>query len=133
MAAQDPKAAEERTQLRDIVVERKEALGLSYERLAARCVNPQTGQQTVKSSWLHRLATGKPVEAPDYEALVGMAEGLDVIVGVLQDAASAQFFGVQKVFSESAEGQAFLQDADKLTAEQREAIRRLMRSLNQGE
>jgi hypothetical protein len=133
MAARDPRETGERTQLRDIVVQRKDELGLGYERLAARCVDPETGEQTVKSSWLHRLATGKPVEAPDYETLRGMAAGLGVPVGVLQDAAGAQFFGTEKVFSESAEARAFLEDADRLTDAQREAIRALMRSLTEGQ
>lgn len=132
MAAQDPQATSERTQLRDIVVQRKEELGLGYERLAARCIDPESGTQTVKSSWLHRLATGENVEPPRYEMLRGMAAGLDLPVGVLQDAASAQFFGASKVFSESAEAQAFLEDADRLTPAQREAIRALMQSLTQG-
>jgi hypothetical protein len=133
MAARDPRKTSERTQFRDIVVQRKEALGLGYERLAARCIDPATGEQTVKSSWLHRLATGENVEPPKYEMLLGMAAGLEVPVGVLQDAASAQFFGVQKVvFSETAEAQAFLEDADRLTETQREAVRALMRSLTQG-
>jgi hypothetical protein len=129
MAARDPRAASERTQLRDIVMQRKDELGLGYERLAARCIDPETGEQTVKSSWLHRLATGKPVEAPDYETLRGMAAGLEVSVAVLQDASSAQFFGAEKVFSDSADGQAFLEDADRLSPAQREAIRALMRSM----
>lgn len=133
MAARDPQWAGERTQLRDIVNERKEELGLGYERLAARCIDPESGEQTVKSSWLHRLATGKPVEAPNYETLRGMAAGLDVPVGVLQDAASAQFFGVDPVFSETAEGRAFLADADRLTPAQRAAVRALMRSMTEGQ
>ncbi|MFF7130321.1 hypothetical protein [Streptomyces sp. NPDC008240] len=133
MAARDPKTGE-RTQFRDIVVQRKEELGLGYERLAARCIDPETGEQTVKSSWLHRVATGENVEPPKYEMLRGMAAGFGVPVGVLQDAASAQFFGVQRIaFSESAEGQAFLEDADRLTPAQREAIRALMRSLTEGQ
>jgi hypothetical protein len=133
MAARDPKATGERTQLRDIVVQRKEELGLGYERLAARCIDPETGEQTVKSSWLHRLATGKPTEAPDYETLRGLEAGLGVSLAVLQDAAGAQYFGSRKVFSESAEGQAFLEDADRLTPAQREVIRVLMRSMNEGQ
>lgn len=133
MAARDPKIGG-RTQFRDIVVQRKEELGLGYERLAARCIDPETGVQTVKSSWLHRVATGENVEPPRYEMLRGMAAGFGVPVGVLQDAASAQFFGVQRIaFSESAEGQAFLEDADRLTPAQREAIRALMRSLTEGQ
>ncbi|MFF7550876.1 helix-turn-helix domain-containing protein [Streptomyces canus] len=132
MSAQNPKAPSRRTQLSDIVAERKEAAGLSYERLAARCIDPESGEQTVKSSWLHRLATGKPVEAPGYEMLRGLAAGLGLPVGELQDAASAQFFGADKVFPESAEAQAFLEDADRLTPAQREVIRALMRSMNEG-
>lgn len=134
MAARDPKTTAGRTQLRDIVVRRKEELGLGYQRLAARCIDPESGEQTIKSSWLHRLATGETVEAPDYGMLRGMAAGLEVPVGALQDAASAQFFGVQRIaFSESAEAQAFLADADRLTSAQREAIRALMRSLTEGQ
>lgn len=132
MTAHDPGVPSGRTQLRDIVVRRKDELGLGYERLAARCIDPESGEQTVKPSWLHRLATGKPTEAPAYEALRGMAAGLGVPVGVLQDAAGAQFFGAEPVFSESAEARAFLQDADQLTHTQRAAIRALMRSLAEG-
>lgn len=133
MAADDRKAAQQRTQFRDIVVERKDALGLSYVKLAARCLHPESGEQTVKHAWLHRVATGQPVEAPDYDMLLGMSEGLQVPIDVLQDAASAQFFGTQKVFSETAHGRAFLEDADRLTPAQREAIRALMRSLTEGQ
>jgi hypothetical protein len=134
MAARDPKSTGERTQLRDIVVQRKEELGLGYQRLAARCIDPESGEQTIKSSWLHRLATGEAVEAPNYEMLRGMAAGLEVPVAVLQDAASAQFFGAQRVaFGESMEAQAFLEDVDRLTPAQREAIRALMRSLAEGQ
>lgn len=128
MSAEDHQAVE-RTQFRDIVVERKRALGLSYVNLAAKCLHPDTQEQTVKHAWLHRVATGRTVEAPDYDMLLGMAEGLEVDIDVLQDAASAQFFGAQKIFSESADGRAFLEDADKLTPAQREAVRSLMRSL----
>lgn len=133
MAARDPKTTG-RTQLRDIVVSRKEELGLGYQRLAARCIDPESGEQTIKSSWLHRLATGETVEAPDYEMLRGMAAGLEVPVGVLQDAASAQFFGAQRIaFSESAEAQAFLEDVDRLTPAQRDAIRVFLRTLTEGQ
>ncbi len=134
MTEDDRKAAQPaRTQFRDIVAQRKEELGLGYERLAARCIDPESGQQTVKSSWLHRLVTGENVEPPAYEVLRGMEAGLSVPIGVLQDAASAQFFGSSKAFSESAEGQAFLEDADRLTPAQREAIRALMRSMTEGQ
>lgn len=131
MAAEDRTAAR-RTQFRDIVAERKDALGLSYVKLAARCLHPETGEQTVKSSWLHRVVTGENVEPPEPDMILGMSVGLGVDAGVLQDAASAEFFGVTKVFSGTAEGRAFLEDADRLTPAQREAIRALMRSMVEG-
>lgn len=131
MAAEDQKT-EERTQFRDIVVERKDALGLSYAKLAARCLHPDTGEQVVKDSWLHRVATGEKVLPPSFDMLLGMSEGLQVPMDVLQDAASAQFFGVQRVFVESPEAQAFLEDAGRLSPTQRGAIQALMRSLTEG-
>lgn len=131
MAADDRKAPA-RTQFRDLLIARKDALALSYTRLASRCLHPVTGEPTVKDSWLHRVATGEKVQAPDYDMLLGMSVGLEVGIDVLQDAASAQFFGAEKIFSETAEGRAFLEDADRLTEAQREAIRALMRTLSEG-
>lgn len=134
MTEEDRNAAQPaRTQFRDLVAERKQALGLSYVKLAAKCLHPQTGEQTVRHAWLQRVVTGESVEAPDYDMLLGMAEGLQVPIDVLQDAASAQFFGAQKIFSETAEGRAFLEDADRLSEAQREAIRALMRTLSEGQ
>lgn len=84
MAARNPRATSGRTQFRDLVVQRKDEIGLGYERLAARCIDPESGEQTVKGSWLHRLVTGENIEPPSYEMLRGMAAGLDVLVGVVR-------------------------------------------------
>ncbi|MFJ3536993.1 XRE family transcriptional regulator [Streptomyces sp. NPDC090109] len=129
MAAEDRAPAEGRTQLRDLVRERKEAIGLGYERLAARCVDPETGVQTVKYSWLHRLATGKPVEAPDLGQLRGLAAGLEVPLRVMQEAAGAEFFGIDTVWSASGEARALVERADRMTPEQRAQLLRLIETL----
>jgi hypothetical protein len=115
-----------RAQLRDLVRERKAALGLSFDKLAQRCVDPETGEQTVKSSWLHRLATDLSVQAPDIPQLRGLAAGLQVPLYRVKDAAGAEFFGIDTEWSASGDARAFLEGADRLTAEQREQIRRLM-------
>lgn len=117
------------TDLTDLVRDRKADLGLSYERLAKHCIDPKTGEQTVKYSWLHRLATGQPVIAPDLSQLRGLAEGMKVPLGRVQDAAAAQFFGIQAVWSDSGDARALVQQAEQLTPEQREAVRRLMETL----
>jgi transcriptional regulator with XRE-family HTH domain len=133
MAAQDRSPTAGRTQLRDLVRERKAALGLSYERLAARCVDPESGEPTVKSSWLHRLATDLPVQIPDYAMLRGLAAGLDVPLGRVQDAAGAEFFGMDVVWSTSGEARALVKSAESLTATQREQLQRLLESFGQQE
>ncbi|MFD9369609.1 XRE family transcriptional regulator [Streptomyces sp. NPDC060020] len=133
MAAQDRSPVAGRSQLRDLVRERKAALGLSYDRLAARCVDPESGEQTIKSSWLHRLATNLAVQIPDYAMLRGLAAGLDVPLGRIQDAAGAEFFGMDVVWSASGEARALVEGADKLTPTQREQLQRLIESFTRQE
>ena len=130
MAAQD-RSETGRSQLRDLVRDRKGVLGLSYERLAARCIDPETGTQTVKPSWLHRLATDLPVQIPDFPMLRGLAAGLDVPLGRVQDAAGAEFFGMDVVWSASGEAQALVQSTETLTPTQREQLQRLLDSFTQ--
>lgn len=115
-----------RTQLRDLVRERKEAAGLSYERLAARCIDPETGEQAIKGSWLHRLVTNLPVQQPSFKMLRALAVGVDVPLHRLQDAAAAEFLGIDVVWSASGEARALVERADKLTPTQREQVMRLL-------
>lgn len=115
-----------RTQLRDLVRERKEQLGLSYAKLAARCIDPENGKQSVKDSWLHRLATDQPVEPPKLPALRGLAAGLGVSLGRVQDAAASEFFGIDTVWSRSGEARALVERADRMTPAQREQLLRLL-------
>jgi hypothetical protein len=123
MAAEDRASSPHaRTHLSDLARERKEALALSYEKLAAQCVDPETGEQTVKYSWLHRLATGMPVQAPDLPQLRGLAAGLKVSLGRVQEAAGAQFFGIETVWSASGEARALAERADQMTPEQRQQL-----------
>ncbi|MFF4576872.1 hypothetical protein ACFY15_00445 [Streptomyces sp. NPDC001373] len=132
MAAQD-RSATERSQLRDLVRDRKSVLGLSYERLAARCIDPETGEPAVKSSWLHRLATNLPVQIPDFPMLRGLAAGLDVPLGRVQDAAGAEFFGMDVVWSASGEARALVKSTETLTPTQREQLQRLLESFTRQE
>ncbi|MES9587779.1 MULTISPECIES: hypothetical protein [unclassified Streptomyces] len=125
-AEQDAPPGGGRAQLRNLVRDRKATLGLSFEKLAVRCIDPKTGKQAIKSSWLHRLATDLTVQAPDLPQLRALAAGLEVPLYRVQDAAGAEFFGIDTEWSASGDARAFLEGADRLTAEQREQIRRLM-------
>lgn len=123
MATEDrPRAEAPRPALRELVKRRRAELGLSYDKLAQRCVDPETGEQTVKSSWLHRLETGMNVIPPEYPAIVGLAVGLQVPLHVVQAAAGEQFFGISTVQAESTRAQALMARADRLTPEQVDAL-----------
>ena len=123
MAAEDrAPSSPARTQLRDLVRDRKQSLGLSYDKLAAQCVDPETGEQAVRYSWLHRLATGAPVQAPDLPQLRGLAAGLKVTLRSVQEAAGAEFFGIDTVWSASGEARALAERADQMTPEQRQQL-----------
>jgi hypothetical protein len=115
-----------RHQLGDLVLTRKEALRLSYEKLAARCVDPETGEQTVKGSWLHRIATRQPVQAPDVSQLRGMAAGLEVSLRRVQDAAGAQFFGMDAVYTDDEQVRTALYHFEGMSEEDRERVLALM-------
>ncbi|MFE5853584.1 hypothetical protein ACFQ61_10270 [Streptomyces sp. NPDC056500] len=119
-------APTERHHLGDMVLDRKTALRLSYEKLAERCIDPDTGEQAVKSSWLHRIATRLPVQAPSAAALRGMSAGLEVPLRLVQDAASAQFFGVDFVYSNDETVRAMVSHFEEMTPEDRRKIRALI-------
>lgn len=123
MATEDrPRAEAPRPALRELVKRRRAELGLSYVKLAIRCVDPETGAQTVKDSWLHRLETGLKVLPPEYPGIVGLAVGLQVPLHVVQAAAGEQFFGISTVQAESTRARALMARADRLTPEQVDAL-----------
>ncbi|MFB7866956.1 XRE family transcriptional regulator [Streptomyces sp. NPDC056069] len=127
MATEDrPRAEAPRPALRELVKRRRAELGLSYVKLAERCIDPETGEQTVKDSWLHRLETGLKVIAPEYPAIVGMSKGLQVPLHVVQAAAGEQFFGISTVESGSGEVRALMAKADRMTPEQLDALARFL-------
>lgn len=134
MATEDrPRAEAPRPALSELVKRRRAELGLSYVKLAQRCVDPETGEQTVKDSWLHRLETGLKVLAPEYPAIVGLSTGLQLPLHVVQAAAGEQFFGISTVEGESGRARALVARADRLTPEQVDALARFLDVLTPGE
>lgn len=127
MATEDrPRAEAPRPALRELLKTRRAELGLSYVKLAQRCIDPETGEQVVKDSWLHRLESGEPVIAPDFRNLVGLAAGLAVSLEVVQAAAGEQFFGIATVKGASGQARALLARADRMTPEQVDALARFL-------
>ncbi|MDI9885359.1 XRE family transcriptional regulator [Streptomyces sp. HNM0645] len=121
-----------RHQLGDLVLKRKGELRLSYEKLADRCVDPTSGEKAVKSSWLHRIATRLPVQAPDVGQLRGMAAGLEVPLHTVQDAAAAQFFGMDSVYSRDRKVRATVPGFEDLSPEDQRKVMELVERFQRG-
>ncbi|MET9707882.1 hypothetical protein [Streptomyces griseus] len=89
-------------------------------------MDPDTGDPLLKYSWIDRLEKLQPVIPPQYPQLKALAAALDLSLGAVQDAAGAQFFGIDTVWSESHEARALVRRADRMTPDQLEQLRRLI-------
>jgi transcriptional regulator with XRE-family HTH domain len=113
-------------ELRQLVKARRQELRLSYTSLAAACVDGESGA-SVSVGWLHRLETGEPVIAPSVEVLAALSVGLRLDLVRLQEAASAQFFGLSLPPEASGEQAEILRALALLPERQRRALADLVR------
>lgn len=126
MATEDQTSAAARTDLSDLVRDRRAELRLSLRAVEARTLDPATGEPLCKYSWINKLEKGLAIVPPAYEQLEALASALDVSLGRVQDAAGAQFFRIDTVWSVSGEARALAIQADRMTSEQREQLMRLI-------
>ncbi|WP_432158888.1 helix-turn-helix domain-containing protein [Streptomyces sp. bgisy153] len=91
-----------RTDLSDLVRERRLEVGLSLVDVAARAVDPESGAHVVDADWLDRLerAALDPSEHPEYPQLDALVGVLNLDAALVQEAAGVQFKGVHTVWSE---------------------------------
>lgn len=118
------------SELLDLVMTRRQKLGLSYKGLATASVDPASGEKP-STGWLHRLETSEPVTPPSLGLLSALSIGLQLPLARLQDAAAAQFFGLQTSWERSGEASAVLADLAKLPEGQRRAVIELVRVIAQ--
>jgi transcriptional regulator with XRE-family HTH domain len=85
-----------RTDLSDLVRQRRTELGLSARALADRCIDPETGEPAFKHAWLGKLEKADPtVKTPRLPYLRALAAALQLPIKAVQDAAAAQYMGLQ--------------------------------------
>lgn len=125
MVEQDEATPGARTHLSDLVKQRRADLRLSLRAVEARTAG-EDGQPVVKYGWLHRLERGEPVIPPQVPELEALARALEIPLGRVQDAAGAQFLGIDAVWSESGEVRALARRLEKYTPQQREQLARLL-------
>lgn len=109
------------THLADLVRDRRERLHLSYATLSAASCDPESGT-SVSYGWIHRLERGQPVVPPQVPQLRALACGLRLPLSLVQEAAAAQFFGLEPAGHASAEVLAIAGRIADLSADQRDAL-----------
>jgi transcriptional regulator with XRE-family HTH domain len=115
-----------RTQLSELVRNRRTELRLTVRELADRSYDEDTDTQ-VRPSWLNKVERGaEDLGAPKEGQLRALAAGLALPLRLLQDAAAAQFFGVETVRDEDTEARAMLLQIEGMTPEDRAKVRALL-------
>jgi transcriptional regulator with XRE-family HTH domain len=119
------------SELVELVRSRRLELGLSYQSLAAACVEPSS-RTKASTGWLYRLETGAPVIPPSMELLGALAAGLQLPRVRLQEAAAAQFFDVRLSWDVSGEAADLVAALAALPERQRQAFADLIRVMAKG-
>lgn len=119
---------EQRTHLADLIRSRRADLNVGLKAFAEKAVDPVTGTRVTRG-WIYRLEQGDPVTPPVYEELCALAEACQLPVETLQDAAGSQFHGVDPLVSGSSEAKAYVHKLDRMPADQRERLLRLIDTL----
>lgn len=134
MVEQDETQAARRTHLSDLVRERRAELRLSLRAVEEHPGNRDAdGRPLIKRGWLDRLEKCLPVIPPQVPELTALAAALSLPLGRLQDAAGAQFLGIDVVWSTSGEARALVEHAERLTPAQREQLARLLAAFERGD
>lgn len=126
----NPEQSDARTQFTDLLRDRRQELGISLQTAADRSIDPVTGK-SVKRGRIYRLEGGEDggITPPDFWELRALRAAYQLPIERLQDAAGAQFHGVDALRSASGEAVAYVQKLDALPAEQRENLLRLIDTL----
>jgi transcriptional regulator with XRE-family HTH domain len=119
---------ERRTQLADLIRDRRAGLGQSLDTFSKQAVDPVSGTRVTRG-WIYRLEQGERVTSPQYEELCALANAAQLPVERLQDAAGQQFHGVSPLRSGTGEAVAYVRKLDALPADQRERLLRLIDTL----
>lgn len=125
---EDMSGPERRTQLGDLIRERRAELGESLDTFAPRAIDPESGTRVTRG-WIYRLERGEKITPPVYEELAALAAAARLPIERLQDAAGAQFHGVDPLRSGTGEAVAYVRKLDQLPPDQRDKLLRLIDTL----
>ncbi|MFE1770288.1 XRE family transcriptional regulator [Streptomyces sp. NPDC059008] len=116
----------QRTDLSDLVRDRRAELKLGLRSLADRCTDPESSEQ-LKFGWLFRLEKREAVIPPQLPGLRALAAGLELPLRIVQQAAGAQFMGiVSEVESEGGEARALVAHLDDMSEAERRQVKAMV-------
>ncbi|WP_055534844.1 helix-turn-helix domain-containing protein [Streptomyces graminilatus] len=121
----------DRTDLSDLLRDRKGRLGLGLRELAAACVDPKDPDRKPQypPSTLGNLINGVlGTKGPTRPQLRALAQGFRLPLGQVQEAAGAQFFGIDTVWSEDAEVRALVHGYRDMSPEDQAWVRDIIES-----
>lgn len=120
----------DRTDLSDLLRDRKEQLGLSLRDLEAACVDPEDPerQPQYRRGTLGNLLGAQGTKPPTRAQLRALSSGFRLPLGQLQEAAGAQFFGIDTVWSEDAEVRALVHGYQEMSPEDQAWVRTIIDS-----
>lgn len=113
--------AEVRDDLAEFLRVRKKNLALSYRDLAARAIDPVTGQAVLGYQWLDRLAHNQLSRAPTASQLRALAAALETEPQVIKALAARQWLDYEP--QQTLPGTAA---PESLSQSQRDALRRIV-------
>ncbi|KUN34804.1 hypothetical protein AQJ30_27410 [Streptomyces longwoodensis] len=119
---------EQRTQLADLIRTRRAELGESLDTFSARAVDPVSGVRVTRG-WIYRLERGDKITPPVYEELAALQAATRLPIERIQDAAGAQFHGVDPLRSGTGESVAYVRKLDSLRPDQRDLLLSLIDSM----
>jgi hypothetical protein len=114
-----------RTDLSYILNKRLTELGIGTRTLAASCIdpeNPSAGPLWTRGT-LDNLRAGVRIKAPEFAELRALAAGLRLgDVGLLQEAAGSQYFGIDTVWSEDGKVRALVIGFAEMDPEEQDKV-----------
>lgn len=123
-----------RTALSDLLQSRKDELGVSLRELVAACVDPEepdAGPQYRRTT-LDGLMKNLPgVKPPTLPQLRGLAAAYRLPLGLVQEAAGSQFFGIDTVWAEDGKVRTLVYEFQEMDPDDQERARALMQSWRQ--
>lgn len=119
-----------RTELSDLVDAQMKVLGYGSRTLAAACVDPKAPERGPlwTRGTLDHLRQAQKIKAPDLPQLRALAAGLRLSLGTVQEAAGAQFFGIDTVWSDDHAVRALIHGYRDMSPEDQEKVQSLIQS-----